>query len=375
MGCNPCGNVEQEPQYSFSESRKNNQKEEMKQSLNIFRSLFELNLPRLGEVYSENDFNSVIPKNIQDYISQHPFQKDPKYDKELHTYEAKPIQFSNGNIYKGNWNKELKMDGPGIYYLRDDKILAEGNWDNGECKYARIFQPNGDIYEGELKDSKYNGKGKLISVDNEVYEGDFVDGEKTGYGKITFSDGTVYEGNIEKGEFKGKGKMTWSNGYEYEGSFDGSALNGKGVLLKNNGDVYEGDFQNNLFHGNGKYTYNKSGNEYNGEFQYGMKKGKGIFTAKDQYIYNGNWDNDLPCGIGKLTNWKESGTLKSTWRFGKIIEEPIYEKGNENDFESIDLNIKPEEMNLNTKELTHLELFDNDCTQYKIGAFPSFLSV
>lgn len=103
------------------------------------------------------------------------------------------------------------------------------------------------------------------------------------------------------------------------------------------------------------------------------KRGRGLFPKKIN-IYSGNWDNDLPCGIGKLTNWKKSGILKSTWRFGKIVEEPIYEKGNETDFEWIELNIKPEEMNLSIKELTHLEIFDNDCTQYKIGAFPSFLS-
>ena len=98
------------------------------------------------------------------------------------------------------------MDGPDIYYLRDDKILAEGNWDNGECKFAIVFQLNGDIYEGELKDSKFNGKGKLISPNNEVYEGDFVDREKTGYGKIRFADHTVYEGKIEKGNLKEKEK-------------------------------------------------------------------------------------------------------------------------------------------------------------------------
>ena len=374
MGCNPCENVESEPQFDFDGTNNKIQSKKTNQSYYNFQNLFEENLPKLGEKCSENEFNSVIPMEIKNYMSQHPLKKDSKYDKIPHTYGAEPIQFNNGNIYKGNWNNDLKMDGPGIYYLKEDKILAQGNWDNGECKFARVFQPNGDIYEGELKDSKFNGKGKLISANEEVYEGDFVDGEKTGYGKITFPDQAVYEGYLEKGELKGKGKMTWINGYEYTGEFDRSALNGKGKLLKNNGDVYEGDFLNNLFHGNGKYTFNRSGNEYDGEFQYGMKKGKGTFTAKDEYIYTGNWDNDLPCGIGKFTNLKNNAILKSTWRFGKMVEEPIYEKGNEDDFNSIDLSIKPEEMNLNTKELSNLEKVDNDCTQYKIGDFPSFLS-
>ena len=52
------------------------------------------------------------------------------------------------------------MEGLGKYYLKEDKVLAEGIWENGDLKYARVFLPNGDIYEGEMKNSKFNGKGK-----------------------------------------------------------------------------------------------------------------------------------------------------------------------------------------------------------------------
>ena len=190
---------------------------------------------------------------------------------------------------------------------------------------------------------------------------------------MTFDDGTIYEGNFNKGEFKGKGKMTWNNGYEYNGEFNGSILSGKGKLSGPNGDIYEGDFENNLFHGNGKYIY-KNGNEYEGEFQYGVKKGKGTFIETNKYIFEGNWDNDLPCGVGKVTNWEKNGILKSTWRFGKIAEEPIYELGNEEKFQDIQLDLKPEEMFLNTKELPHLVKMENDSTQYKLGNSLSFLN-
>ena len=92
MGCNPCGKVFQEPQYNFPENK--NQKVEITESFNNIQSLFEKNHKNLGELYNDTDFNSVIPKDIKDYISQHPLKKDPK----SHTYEAKPIQFNNGNI-------------------------------------------------------------------------------------------------------------------------------------------------------------------------------------------------------------------------------------------------------------------------------------
>ena len=55
------------------------------------------------------------------------------------------------------------------------------------------------------------------------------------------------------------------------------------------------------------------------------------------------------------------------------MEEPIYEKGSQSDFKALNLNIEPREMNLNVKELSHLEMVDIDTSQYKLGTFPSFL--
>ena len=344
--------------------------EPIKESLNKFETIFKEKIEEYGNIISKNDFETTIPKDIQNYMNENPIKI--KSDT-ASNYNMEPIEFKNGNIYQGNWNKDLKMDGPGKYYLKNDKVFVEGNWENGELKYGRVFLPNGDIYEGEIQNSEFNGKGKIISNDN-IYEGNFENGEKTGYGKIIFNDGTIYEGNLEKGEFKGNGHMTWKNGYEYEGEFDGSILTGKGKLTSQDGDIYEGDFVNNLFHGKGKYIYNKSRNIYEGDFQYGVKKGKGVFTCVDQYIYDGNWDNDLPCGFGKVSNWEKNVIFKCTWRYGKIAEEPTFEAGNEEDFKTIDFKIKPEEMIINTKKLPHLEVLESDSTQYRLGNSLSFLN-
>ena len=42
---------------------------------------------------------------------------------------------------------------------------------------------NGDVYEGNWKDGKKNGKGKYTYTDGTVYEGDWKDGSKNGKGK------------------------------------------------------------------------------------------------------------------------------------------------------------------------------------------------
>ena len=379
MGCNVCRPSEQETQLKLSREipqlgfKLNKSVTQIKEDYNNFMVLFENNLQYIGKYISPQEFNSSIPETIQNYMIEHPLNIKPElFNNNIETFEVKPIEFKNGNIYFGNWNDNLKMEGFGKYYLKEDNVLAEGIWNNGDLQYARVFIPNGDIYEGEMKDSKFNGKGKLTYLNGDLYEGEFLDGEKNGNGKLIFEDKTEYEGPFEKGEFRGKGKMKWKNGYEYEGDFNGSKLSGFGTLTNYTGDTYEGNFDNSLFNGKGKYTY-ENGDIYEGEFQYGIKKGKGVYNASHKYEYDGDWDNDLPCGVGKLTNWNKKGILKSTWRYGKIMEEPIYEKGSQSDFKALNLNIEPQEMNLNVKELSHLEMVDVDTSQYKLGTFPSFL--
>ena len=382
MGC-ICSSAQNEDSIQLDINRSNikggskdvsiNINEPKKESFNKFESNFKEKIEEYGNIISKNEFETILPNEIQTHMNENPFKINSDHLSSSHNYNMEPIEFKNGNIYQGHWNKDLKMDGPGKYFLKNDKVFVEGNWDNGELKFGRVFLPNGDIYEGEIKNSEFHGKGKLISKDS-TYEGNFENGEKKGSGKIIFNDGTIYEGQIEKGEMKGNGNMTWKNGYKYEGEFNGPILNGKGKLTYKNGDFYEGDFENNLFHGKGKYIFNKTGNMHEGDFQYGIKKGKGVFTCIDQYIYEGYWDNDLPCGFGKVTNWEKNASFKCTWRYGKIAEEPIFELGNEEDFNTTDFIIKPDEMILDTKKLPHLEVFESDSTQYKLGNSISFLN-
>ena len=380
MGCEACRQSEPEAVFPLINleikniDRPNDTSTEKKQNYDKFITLFEDKLQDLGKYY-ESDFNTLIPSEIQAYMTEKPFSvNQAKY--EISTiYEMKPIEFNNGNVYQGGWNENLKMEGQGKYYLKEDGVLAEGIWKEGNLIYARVFigkEGSFDIYEGEMKNSAFYGKGKLILSNGTIYEGDFIDGEKTGTGKIIFEDKTIYEGGIEKGDLNGKGKMIWKNGYEYEGDFERNKLCGNGILKSSNGDSYEGEFKNNLFNGYGLYTY-QNGNTYEGQFLYGVKKGKGIYKCLNKYEYDGDWDNDLPCGVGKISNWNKNGIIKSTWRYGKIMEEPIYEQGSIEDFENIDLNIIPDEMTLNINNLSNLEITDTQSTQFKLGTAASFL--
>jgi hypothetical protein len=380
MGCEACRQSEPEANFPLinlevkSNDRQNETSSEKKHNYDNFTLLFEDKLQNFGK-YFEQEFNTLITPEILAYMTENPFSLNPEQYEISEVYEMKPIEFNNGNVYKGGWNENLKMEGQGKYYLKEDGVLAEGLWKEGNLVYARVFigkEDSFDIYEGEMKNSSFYGKGKLILSNGVIYEGDFIDGEKTGNGKIIFEDKTVYEGGVEKGDLNGKGKMIWTNGYEYEGDFGFNKLCGNGILKSPNGEIYEGEFKNNLFNGYGKYTF-KNGNTYEGQFLYGIKKGKGVYKCLNKFEYDGDWDNDLPCGVGKLSDWNKTGVIKSTWRYGNIMEEPVYEQGTSENFEDIDLNIVPDQITLNIKDLSNLDYTDMQSTQFKLGTQVSFL--
>ena len=380
MGCEACRQSEPEANFPLinlevkSNDRQNETSSEKKHNYDNFTLLFEDKLQNFGK-YFEQEFNTLITPEILAYMTENPFSLNPEQYEISEVYEMKPIEFNNGNVYKGGWNENLKMEGQGKYYLKEDGVLAEGLWKEGNLVYARVFigkEDSFDIYEGEMKNSSFYGKGKLILSNGVIYEGDFIDGEKTGNGKIIFEDKTVYEGGVEKGDLNGKGKMIWTNGYEYEGDFGFNKLCGNGILKSPNGEIYEGEFKNNLFNGYGKYTF-QNGNTYEGQFLYGVKKGKGVYKCLNKFEYDGDWDNDLPCGVGKLSDWNKTGVIKSTWRYGNIMEEPVYEQGTSENFEDIDLNIAPDQITLNIKDLSNLDYTEMQSTQFKLGTQVSFL--
>ena len=53
----------------------------------------------------------------------------------------------------------------------------------------------------------------------EVYEGDFKDDKQEGEGKILFKDTSVYHGEMKDDCCEGYGVMTWENGKKYQGYF------------------------------------------------------------------------------------------------------------------------------------------------------------
>ena len=324
-------------------------------SQNIFTQAFEKKLPLFGSYCSFPDYENKLPQNIKNYIKKNPIDYRKNItNKEI--YETpQPIEFKNGNIYCGNWNMNSLMDGYGKYLLKDDKVLIEGIWENGILKLGRIFLPNGDIYEGEIKNSLFNGKGKMIYSNGTIFEGNFINGERGNYGKIIYDDGSYYLGNFKNDLPNGKGEFKWKNGYLYKGNFIDGKIEGEGEIKnEKSGSFYKGNFKNNNFHDKGNFKFS-SGSIYKGEYYLGKKDGEGLYNKYDGIKYNGNFSNGKLNGTGIVED--ENYIYKCTWRNGIVVETPIIEVKNSDSAHTgnLDLNFKVEDEDINMDKLKYLE--------------------
>lgn len=334
--------------------------------LKSFRNNFQQKLPELGNVIPLNEYNKLITPKINNYIQNNKLNASNYCRSNVSTFQYEPIKFKNNNIYYGNWNDNSQMEGHGIYYLQDRNIITEGVWVKGNIVYGRIFFQNGDIYEGEMKNSLPEGNGHITYKNGDKYIGNFKQGDLNGKGQYIFSDGTKYDGYIENGYFNGKGTMIWDNGTRYDGYFSDSSLCGEGKLINSNGnESYIGNFDKNEFNGKGAYSY-LNGDRYEGNFEYGIKRGEGRYFRNDNVEFEGFWNNDLPNGNGIITY--RGNSLKGFWRNGIFINS---ENNGQNleIFSDIDKDIKPFKTTIIPSSLSHLPILDNNVSQFISGDF------
>ncbi|XP_053137478.1 MORN repeat-containing protein 1 isoform X2 [Hemicordylus capensis] len=150
--------------------------------------------------------------------------------------------------------------------------------------YGVYVYPNSFFrYEGEWKQGKKHGHGKLLFKDGSYYEGEFTDGEivgnglrywaSTGHGLLTDKDGQTYQGSYHKNKRHGGGKMVFKNGDEYEGDWILDQRQGHGVLRCADGTIYEGQWRNDKFNGQGSIIH-CSGATYAGRWLNGYPVGQ-----------------------------------------------------------------------------------------------------
>lgn len=124
---------------------------------------------------------------------------------------------------------------------------------------------NNSIYDGELRNSKFWGKGLLFGIDGTIIDGNFVNGKMNGHCKVDSRP---------------------SNGCTFEGEYVMNVIEGYGEATFPNGDVYRGNYVHNKCHGQGG-RYHKSGGYYEGNWMDGHKIGAGKMRMANGGIFFG----------------------------------------------------------------------------------------
>jgi len=102
----------------------------------------------------------------------------------------------------------------------------------------------GDIYEGQFLNDKRCGYGTLYKFDKAEFSGNFDNNQFDGYGTYTWPDKKQsYEGNWKNGKMHGRGKLTFENGDFFQGEFVDGVREGNGVLRINNGRNISGRWE------------------------------------------------------------------------------------------------------------------------------------
>ena len=143
---------------------------------------------------------------------------------------------------------------------------------------------DGSIYQGQFKDGKKNGKGKITWRDNSYYEGDFVNNYYEGYGVyIMVNKRKGYLGQWKEGKMHGYGVFFWGDGRSYKGYYETDKKHGYGIYSGKNNLRYEGKFKRGKQYGMGRIINEK------GEKQLGLYlKGK-----KLKYLNENDFIEDI----------------------------------------------------------------------------------
>jgi len=132
-------------------------------------------------------------------------------------------------IYEGSV-KDLKKHGSGAYFSEKGEKLAEGIFEEDALREGHFKEYWNGMkvvkYEGEIKDELRNGFGKKYFLNGNLeYEGQFRNSKFQGHGVLYSEENEnqkIYEGEFMNGHFSGKGTL-----YEEDEIYTGEFRHGK----------------------------------------------------------------------------------------------------------------------------------------------------
>jgi hypothetical protein len=127
-----------------------------------------------------------------------------------------------------------------------------------------------------------------------TYDGEWKNDKPHGQGRVVWYNGAQYTGQVADGLYHGVGVYVWPSGIRFVGRWERGIKAGSGFYSWPDGKKYDGEYNNGKKHGFGEFT-SSDGTSYRGEWQHNRRHGQGILTGPDgQVIYDGIWKNDEP---------------------------------------------------------------------------------
>lgn len=192
-----------------------------------------------------------------------------------------------GDEYIGEF-KNGSIIGTGKVSFKNGDIIEFDDFQGRNVELVKYSFQNGSRYEGEIQFSHNAGLKEEEQQEEEEPILNIENFSLTGFGKLIFSNGDGYEGQVKDAKMHGHGRMT-KNGCQIEGQFEMNQLEGNslfsglqersivcscknhliflglGKQIYSNGTIYEGMFKNWKKEGRGKIIY-PNGDELSGTF-------------------------------------------------------------------------------------------------------------
>ena len=126
----------------------------------------------------------------------------------------------NGQVFEGKFENS-NLNGKGVYSYRD--VLFIGDFQNGRRQGQGILLTKYLQYKGEFNRGKIDVYGKILFINDKEgkieYEGHFKENNIEGIGVMRWNNGNMYEGEMKNGKMNGRGKFIPFNGIPNEGIF------------------------------------------------------------------------------------------------------------------------------------------------------------
>lgn len=127
-----------------------------------------------------------------------------------------------------------------------------------------------------------------------------------------------YEGEWKDGKKEGVGRMWWNNGDRYLGDWKNDTKDGSGYMMWENGDIYEGSWKQDLRHGESAYYFYSNGGKFQGDYVNDERHGPGVFYWPDGDRFEGTWQSGGRHGKGKLI-LKNGTVIEQEWNESPFV--------------------------------------------------------